>query len=323
MDRRKDFPPIKNHGTPGEPRGILELDRFSEASLKQWKTLSGDLDELERTLYYALEPERKRLRPELIAALQQQINEPLELQRWARIATYSYSLNPLSAAGSLLGCGGRFNPGSDLEQGTLAPWPGLYVAEDYETAFQERFQMRSDELRNGLTSLEMALQPMTSHVTVMLDGRLTRIFDATSPEKLESVAKVLGKIKLPERARQLRKKLQIAQNVLFMIRTGKQLYEAVLNHNWRRLPVQFDLPAPSQVLAELIRSAGFEGILYQSTRGSGRCLTIFPEQLMEGSFIALADKPPHENTVARLDASTAEVLAGWEVLPVQMRSRRR
>jgi hypothetical protein len=117
--RRKDIPPIKNHGAPGEPRGILELDRFSEASLKQWKTLSGDLDELERTLYYALEPERKRLRPELIAALQQQINEPLELQRWARIATYTHSLNPLSAAGSLLGCGGRFNPGGDLEQGTL------------------------------------------------------------------------------------------------------------------------------------------------------------------------------------------------------------
>ncbi len=131
------MPPPGRPRVPGESRGILELDRFSEASLRQWKTLSDDLDELERTLFYALEPERHRLRPELLAALQQQVNEPLEIRGWSRIASYTHSLNPLSAAGSLLGYGGRFNPGADLELGTLAPWPALYVAEDYETAFQE------------------------------------------------------------------------------------------------------------------------------------------------------------------------------------------
>ncbi len=308
---------------PGESRGILELERFSETSLRQWKTFSEDLDELERTLYYALEPERRRLLPELIAALQQQFNEPLEVQGWSRIASYTHSQNPLSAAGSLLGYGGRFNPGADLEPGTLAPWPALYVAEDYETAFQEKFQMRSDEVRDGLTPQELALQPVTSHVTVMLDGRLNRVFDATSPEKLEPVARVLSKIKLPERARKLKRKLQIAQNVMFMISTGKQLHEVVLNHNWRRLPVQFDLPAPSQLLAEMVRSAGFEGILYRSTRGAGRCLAVFPELLMEGSFIELVDTPPHEDTLTRLDADTADTLAGWEVLAGPMRIRQR
>lgn len=323
MTRRKIMPPPGRPKVPAESRGILELDRFSEASLRQWKTLSDDLDELERTLFYALEPERRRLRPELLAALQQQANEPLEILGWSRIASYIHSLNPLSAAGSLLGYGGRFNPGADLEPGTLAPWPALYLAEDYETAFQEKFQMRSDEVRDGLSPQELALQPVTSHVTVMLDGRLNRVFDATSPDKLAAVARVLGKIKLPERARQLKKKLQFAQNVLFMIRTGKQLHEVVLNYNWRRLPVQFDLPAPSQVLAELVRSAGFEAILYHSIRGPGHCLAVFPDLLMEGSFIELVDTPPHEETLPRLDVDTADALAGWEVLPVQMRNRQR
>ena len=321
MPRKKALPPPGKSGTPHEPRGILELDRFSEASLQQWKTLSEDLDELERTLYYALEPERRRLWPALLAALQQPAAELLEVRNWFRISTYTYSLNPLSAGGSLLNYGGRFNPGADLERGTMAPWPALYLAEDFQTAFYEKFQIRSDEQREGLTASELALQPTDSHVTVRLDGRLTRVFDATTPEKLDPVARVLGKIKLPERAGKLKRKLQIPQNALYMIRTGKQLFEVAFSHNWLRLPVQFDLPAPSQVLAEMIRGVGYEGILYKSTRGSGHCLAVFPEMLMEGSFIELVDKPPHDETVARLDASTASVLSGWEVLPLQTRKR--
>ncbi|MDP2431123.1 MAG: RES family NAD+ phosphorylase [Pseudomonadota bacterium] len=323
MPRSKPLPPPGKSGAPREPRGILELDRFSEASLQQWKTLSEDLDELERTLYYALEPERRRLWPDLLAALQQQVETSLEIHNWFRIATYSHSLNPLSAGGSLLAYGGRFNPGADLERGTLPPWPALYLAEDFETAFHEKFQMGSDERRDGLSAADLALHPNVSHVTVRLDGRLARVFDATSPEKLDPVARVLGRIKLPERAGKLKRKLQIQQNALYMIRTGKQLFEVIFSHNWRRLPVQFDLPAPSQVLAEMIRDAGYEGILYPSTRHSGRCLVVFPGVLREGSFIALVDKPPHPETVDRLDASTADTLAGWEVLPVQMRNRQR
>lgn len=323
MPRRKALPPPGRGGAPREPRGILELDRFSEASLQQWETLSQDLDELERTLYYALEPERRRLWGELLAALQQPAEDPLEIHNWFRIATYAHSLNPLSAAGSLLAYGGRFNPGADLERGTLAPWPALYLAEDFETAFYEKFQMRRDDKRDGLNAADLALQPTSSHVTVRLNGRLTKVFDATSPEKLDPVAKVLGKIKLPQRAGKLKRKLQIPQNALYMIRSGKQLFEVVFSHNWRRLPVQFDLPAPGQVLAEMVRDAGYEGILYRSTRHTGLCLAVFPEMMVEGSFIELVDKPPHSETVIRLDESTADALSGWDVLPTKARGQRR
>lgn len=317
MGRKAKHPaPIGRNTGPNEPRGILELDRFSEASLKQWRTLSEDIDELERVLFYALEPERRRLRPALIEVLQaaNSTTPSFEFQDWVRLVTYSYSLNPLSAAGSLLGYGGRFNAGSDLEHGTFTPWPALYLAADFETGFREKFQMASDCASNGLSPSELALQPNASHVTVVVHGRLTRVFDATSPDKLSQIAQVLGRIKLPARAGQLQKRLQIARNLLYMVRTGKQLYDTVLKHNWRRLPVQFDLPAPSHVLAELVRAAGYEAILYASTKGPGNCLAVFPDVLREGSFIALKDKPPHPTTLTRLDTDTSETLAGWEVL---------
>lgn len=315
MARKKPQPPSPRSTASHVPRGILELDRFSEASLRQWQKLSEDLDELERTLHFAIEPERRRLRPELIAALDASLGEPFTVHGWIRVVNYRFSLNPLSSAGSLRAYGGRFNAGADLEPGTLDPWPALYLAEDFETAFREKFQMRSEALTEGLRPQELALGPQGSHATVAVTGRLTRVFDMTSVAALDPLARVLRRIKMPTRARQLKKKLQIPNHALWMVQTGKQLYDAVLKHNWRVLPAQFDLPAQSQTVAELIRAAGFEAILYQSTMGPGKCLAVFPDRLAESSFIALADEPPHPDTIPRLDYSTADGLAGWATLP--------
>ena len=77
-----------------------------------------------------------------------------------------------------------------------------------------------------------------------------------------------------------------------MIQSGMQLFEAVAKQNWRVLPIQFGLPAPSQTLADLIREAGFEAILYQSSKGPGKCLALFPDKLSDRSFIELIDPPP-------------------------------
>lgn len=185
-------------------------------------------------------------------------------------------MEPLSAAGSLHGYGGRFNAGADLDPGTLDPWPALYIAENQETAFRERFQIASTQTVDGLSPQELALARSTSYSTVFLNGQLHDLFDMTSPSSLEAVAKVLGRIRMPAKARFLQKKLRISATDLRMIRTGQQLYDNVLTRNWRTLPVQFGLPAAGHVLAELIRAAGFGGILYRSTKGPARCVAVFP-----------------------------------------------
>lgn len=319
---RRPLPPLGNlTNVPGKPIGVIELDRFTERSLDQWKSYSKDLDELHDVLYFTLEPERRRLRSELMGALQQSVPVVLALPRWVRLVTYQFSTMPLSCAGSLTSVGGRFNPGCDLDEGTLNPWPALYMAEDYETGFREKFQLAQSDRVNGLTPAELALGPTISYSTVFVQGKLHQVFDMTSPQTLEAVAKVLRCVKLPDRAQQLRKKLGIPNRQPAMIRSGQALYQAVFQHNWRLLPIQFGLPSTSHMLAELVRAAGFEAILYCSSKGSGRCLAVFPDKLHSASFVELADAAPDEVQLRRLDANTADVLAAWDALRPQQRPK--
>ena len=253
-------------------------------------------------------------------------NKPLgileqDLSQWVRIITYQYSLEPLSCAGSLRDLGGRFNAGSELDADTLSAWPALYIAEDFQTAFREKFQLAHTADVDGLTPQELALEHGVSHSTVFVQGRLHSIFDMTTARNLDAVARVLRRIKMPSRAMQIRRKLAIPSTVVNMIQSNVQLHDAALKHNWRLLPIQFGLPAPSQTLAELIRAAGFEAILYRSTKGNGKCLAVFPDLLASGSFVELVDAPPSGQTHVRLDVDSADVLTGWDTLPIQMRKQ--
>ena len=277
--------------------------------------MSRDLDELEANLYFALEPERRRLRLQLLDALKLQQSKPLRLHAWVRIVDYQYTNMPLSSAGSLTGFGGRFNAGMDLDAGTLNPWPALYLAEDCETAYREKFQLKSSQTVDGLKAEELALQNGRSHSTVLLQGLMDRAFDMTVPRNLDAVASVLKKIRMPERVKALKKKLMLKSTDISMIQNGQSLYNAVLLYNWRVQPAQFGLPARSHVLAELVRAAGFEAILYKSTMGPGRCLAVFPDQLSGQAYVELVDKAPPEVRHTRLDDNSAGDLAGWHILP--------
>lgn len=292
------------------PLGIWELDRFTNANLDRWNNISKDLDDLENTLFFNLEPDRRRFRQELIAALKQIKPLSLEIQGWVRIVPWRYTLSPLSSAGSLTGYGGRFNIGADIDEVPLHPWPALYLAEDQETAYRERYQLKSTASTNGLLPHELALESADSYSAVRLDGHVNNIFDMTKPQNLDAVAKVLKKIKMPERAKGLMKKLGITSRQLYMIQTGQRLFETVAVENWRIKPVQFGIAAQSQILAELIRAAGFEAIVYKSTQGAKRCLAVFPDKISADTYIEVADLSPSEITHARLDTESALALSG-------------
>lgn len=60
-----------------------------------------------------------------------------------------------------------------MDPGTLNPWPALYLAEDFETAFREKFQMARSDTVDGLTPEELALERI-SHATVFVSGHLHR-----------------------------------------------------------------------------------------------------------------------------------------------------
>lgn len=304
---------------PNRSKGILELDRFSEASLSEWNVASNNLNELEDVLYFGLEPERRRLRSELIQALQAHQGISVSFPNWHRVVDFQYSLEPLSCAGSMVSTGGRFNAGADLEPGTLNPWPALYLAEDFETAFREKRQLKSSDLVDGLSPGELALNANENLSVVGASIEMQNLFDLTHKDSLIEIARVLKKIKFPERAKELRRSLKIPVGSLFMIGTAAQLYEALVESNWRILPVQFGLPAQSQIIGELIKSAGYEGVIYQSSKGPKRCISIFPEALKEGSSVKLVGGIHANVSHTVLDANTSAALEGWDLIPKNLR----
>lgn len=115
------------------------------------------------------------------------------MSKWCRIVTYRYSLAPLSCAGSLRYIGDRFTAGTELDGNTLAAWPALYVAEDFETAIKEKVQHALDHSNNGLSPQDMALTSGASMSSVILHGSLTKVSDLTSVAALAPIVKVFGK----------------------------------------------------------------------------------------------------------------------------------
>ena len=312
---KKIIPAPKTQKGASPNRGILELDRFTQENLTTWQNASADLDRLQGLLFFALEPARRQLRTDLIAAFQKQPAKTQTINDWVRVVTYQYSDEPLSCAGSLHEYGGRFNAGADLDANTLNPWPVLYLAQNFATAFREKFQLEHDGTVDGLSANELSLGHVASHATLYLKGEIKNVFDMTDPKSLDGVAKLLGRIKMPEEAKACMKRLKISNKALFMISTGQQLYDTVINTNWRVLPIQFGLPAQSHIIAELVRAAGFEGILYPSTKGQKRCLAVFPENLATGSFVELRDNTTKHTKHHRLDIDSSSDLTGWHTLP--------
>ena len=74
------------------PKDILELDRFSEASLEKWRAVSQGLDQLTASLLFGTELERRRYQADLIAALQTVEPVQIEMSNRCRAVTYRRAL---------------------------------------------------------------------------------------------------------------------------------------------------------------------------------------------------------------------------------------
>jgi hypothetical protein len=141
------------------------------------------------------------------------------------------------------------------------------------------------------------------------------VFNLNDDKFLVDLAVILGKIRMPQRAKELAKKLKIPRTKLLMVKTSEQLRSMALKNNWRTLPIQFGLPSQSHILAELIKAAGYEAILYKSTKGQGNCLAIFPGQMDERSYIEVAGKVLSSVKHKKLDLHSSKELEGWQYTP--------
>ncbi len=306
-NRRPRPPEARRPLRSGEPDlpSLIELERFTQASLRQWLATKGNLDGLQRALYFELEPLRQRNEARLLEALRSQALPSLSFEGWSRILDYRYGLQPLSVAGSLKGEGGRFNIGADLSPGAFTPFPALYIAEDYEAAFRERFAAPSTPKSEGLSVQELALRAPGSFTQVRLRGMAETVIDVGNPEALKLFAGVLREFPIPKDVRRLARTLGLHPPP-WLVRSPTTLQRQLLHANWRMLPQQFDLPSNSQIFGRIALAAGINGILYPSARQvPKRCLALFPQNWAGSNcFVEVTDEAPEGATLTRIDATT-------------------
>jgi RES domain-containing protein len=220
------------------------------------------------------------------------------------VVDYRYSLEPLSVAGSVKSDGGRFNIGGKLDPGTFTAFPALYVAEDYPTALRERFGANRAEL----TADEFALRTPASFTQVRLRGQLDNLVDVSDLEALKPLVAVIRDFPLPRSVVKAARDLGLRQSP-WLIRSPVMLQKQLLHRLWRMLPMQFGLPANSQIFGRMISGAGIHGILYPSVRNSPhKCLALFPQNWKgSGSVVEVSDPIPTAARLTRIDGFTHEL----------------
>ena len=303
--RRRLTPPAPRKAIdPAAPPSLYELDSFSLADLERWHKSSDLLDELYRELYFGFEIQRVARRDELLKALRGKAARPLDLSGWYRLVEYQYCLEPLSARGSVTRYGGRFNMGAEVGSGAFGSFPALYIAEDLDTALREYLQVSAATRTGGLTREDFALKKPGGFLSAEVHGHFELVFDMGDVASLRPFAELIATFKVPPRVSRIARQLRSPRANL--IRTTGQLQRAVLAANWRAWPIQFDVPSNSQVLGRLLYDAGYEAVVYPSTRNGKRCIAVFPTSLSDSqSFVALSGNYPHSVSVPKLDAGSA------------------
>lgn len=257
-------------------------------------------------VFHHLEAARQLNRDELAAALLK--SKPVALRDviWARVLDYQYSLAPLSLLGSLMQ-GGRFNIGNDLDPAKFPAFPALYVAEDYATAYAEKFGEIIQQ-PGAFQGHELALRNPSSFSHIRLQPDVATLFDLTEPKNLDAFVRVIKSFELPRELKDLAVELGIRPP--WLITTPRKLYADLLSVNWRLWPTQFGVPANCQIFGRSLVEAGFEGVLYPSAKGRGKCAAIFPQCFNNsGSSVRLADEVPAGVTSTVLDENTYQALA--------------
>jgi hypothetical protein len=228
---------------------------------------------------------------------------PFEVERWQRLVSYRYSACPLSCAGSTKSlAGGRFNFGA-FDPLNFPPFPALYLAEDRDTAWSEKYGYVLDG-PTKLTRAELALTKTESVSCLSVSGSVERIIDLRDTTRLTSFLAIVATFTVPPdllaRARAWKIHPKYPQ-------TMDDLLARLLDKNWRGYPMGFDIPAPSQFFGQLTLAAGVDGVVYPSTRtNDGKCcMALFPSNFSgSASAISIDDPVPPGATHTTLTADT-------------------
>lgn len=278
------------------------LDIFTSGSIQKWKKFADTDEEYEVRLHHHLEGLRFAKYDALLDSLRSTKSAPLNLDGWFRIVDFLHSLTPLSPKGSLME-GGRFNIGNDIDRASSRAFPALYLAENHETAYREKFGAPTRP-RNaiGFTGGDFALRSPTSYSSLVVRGNLQNVFDLREHGALRRFVKHIRHFTVSKELIDMANALNI--NARPLITTSKAMLTSLMDPNWRFRPSQYGLPSNPQLFGGMLLDAGFDGVIYRSTKSEGLCVAAFPTGFPDtNSFVELRDPSP-ASAVTRLDTTT-------------------
>jgi len=278
------------------------LDTFSSHDIKRWGKNHEEIARYYWEHYSHFAHQRSLIQDKLKEALVAQCR-PFEFSNWVRAVNYEYSIEPLSARGSLNSPGGRFNI-SDIDETKFSKFPALYLAEDYETAYREKFGLNQTDIKNGLTAEELSLASNTSFSTLYINGSVNEVLDINDSAALTDFFNLIKDIKLPYVY--IRRAAKLGLPLEKPVASLEELMKTLLLPNWRDKVMQADIPANSQILGQIAYQAGIEAILYPSTKASNKkCLAVFPGNFAQSlSYIEIVGSCPEVVKNKRIDENS-------------------
>jgi hypothetical protein len=277
------------------------LDSVTPDQIRQWRRRHEDILDYYWEYYSCLAQQRARVVDDLKHSLRTEASG-FSFDKWVRIVGYAQATDPLSAAGSIAASGGRFNIG-DIDRLKFPRFPALYLANDFPTAYRERYGIDQPDEADGLTSSELALAARGSLTCVSVEGQWQQVLDIRSSATLEQFVARTREFHVTKWLRDRARVLGLPAPGVTP--TADVLWESILDPEWRRYPAMLEVPSNSQIVGQLAREAAVEAIVYPSARSGGLCMAVFPDRvILDGSYVQLKGERPAEVTNWRLDAST-------------------
>lgn len=269
----------------GKKRDLIyhELERISHKELKSYQKRLTDLNTYLREHYQYFAEQRKNVFDSLKDAIRGNC-DAYQFKYYQRTTSFKYSLNPLSARGSVQSEGGRFNIGNISPN--LPKFPALYLAKDKETAIKEAYQIGTMGNNQGLSNKDLALMNENSLCIIAVNGSLEQVLDLNDKDNLKNFFEVIKHIKLPKALLNKAKKLNV--NPYPEIKSLMELYNTIFEENYKIHSSLFDLPSNSQILGHIAFEAGIHAIKYPSKFTGKNCLAIYPENFeFSDSYVQL------------------------------------
>lgn len=285
---------------PYDHRIFTLLDSVPPRAIKTWIRLHDRVIDYTAEHFAYFAHRRSQVMEDLKQSLQENtIN--YEFNDWRRIVSQQFSNTPLSTIGSVKSFpGGRFNIGLiDIER--FPVFAALYLAENTGTALLEMLGVKAENVIDGLSGAELAAAGNFSHFVI--HGKLSNVLDLTDGESLWQFYTHLKGIQLPLYYQNKARQLKIS--TMPPVKSLEELQETIFSDEWRLMPMQFDVPANSQILGQIAYSAGIEAILYPSVKTNNHALAVYPENFHDSdAYVEITGSVAETVIHTRIDKNT-------------------